>query len=123
MNKGTVLILVLAVGVGAYVLGSASKKGDNTTSADTQEHSAPAEKTAAADKNGAPTAPADGVERYRVPLEGTPRGAHRQGEHRRFFGLPVSVLQPRHTHPGSDHEGLQRAGASLLQAQSAPFPL
>src|SRR5450432_409663 len=75
MNKGTVLILVLAVGVGAYVLGSASKKGDNTTSADTQEHSAPAEKTAAADKNGAPTAPADGVERYRVPLEGTPRGA------------------------------------------------
>ena len=71
MNKGTVLVLVLAVGVGAYVLGSVAKKGDST-SAGTQENSQKAE-TKEGD-TGAAAAPADGIERFRVPLEGTPRG-------------------------------------------------
>ncbi len=71
MNKGTVLILVLVVGVGAYVLGGAAKKGDSTSAA-TQENSQKADKVEA--PKGAAAALADGIERYRVPLEGTPRG-------------------------------------------------
>lgn len=73
MNKGTVLVLVLAVAVGAYVLGGVVKKGDGgDTSAATQN----SEKTEAAKAGAAaPAAPADGVERYRVPLEGTVRGS------------------------------------------------
>ncbi|MBC8132251.1 MAG: thioredoxin domain-containing protein, partial [Deltaproteobacteria bacterium] len=70
MNKGTVLILVVAVGVGAYVLGGVVKKdGNDTTGA--QENSQKADNHEAA--KGA-AAPADGVERLRVPLEGPGKG-------------------------------------------------
>jgi protein-disulfide isomerase len=62
MNKGTGFILLVAVLAGGYGLGrlATHDKGDGDKSA----------KTAAAEKEG----PGDGVDRVRVPLEGTPRG-------------------------------------------------
>jgi protein-disulfide isomerase len=68
MKKGTILALIIAVGAGSYVLGSlAHKKNDSapgTTAAVTADNN----------KGSAP-APADGIERYRVPLEGPGRGS------------------------------------------------
>jgi protein-disulfide isomerase len=67
MKKGTLIALVLAVGVGSYVLGGMARK-----SSDSGTDVAATGK--ADDAKGA--APVDtGVERYRVPLEGTGRGA------------------------------------------------
>ena len=68
MSKGTVLILVLVVAVGAYVLGGVAKKGGGNGSPTTA-----AEKAGKKD-DGKAAAPADGIERYRVPLEGPARG-------------------------------------------------
>jgi protein-disulfide isomerase len=63
MNKGTGFILLVAVLAGGYGLGRLAthdSKGGSDRPA----------KTAAAEKEG----PGDGVDRVRVPLEGTPRG-------------------------------------------------
>ena len=67
MSKSATLILVLAVGVGAYVLGGIARKGGDSSSSDSAGH---------ADKAGeAAGAPADGIERYRVPLDGASKGS------------------------------------------------
>ena len=63
MKKGTVVILIAVVAAGFFALGNLAKKGGAG-----DKGAATAEK---ADTKGAP---ADGVERYRVPAEGTPRG-------------------------------------------------
>ena len=66
MKKGTVIILIAVVAAGFYVLGGLAKKGGGNSDkvADTAAGSA--------DSKGA--APADGIERYNVPVEGTQRG-------------------------------------------------
>ena len=69
MNKGTVLVLLLAVGAGSYVLGQVGKKGS------TEAAAGGAAEAAKGEGKGDKGAPADGVERYRVPLEGTGRGS------------------------------------------------
>ncbi len=73
MNKGTVLVLILAVGVGAYVLGGVAKKdGDSGSPTAAGEKADKGDHKEAA--KGAPAVPADGIERFRVPLEGPGRG-------------------------------------------------
>src|SRR3569623_994173 len=64
MKKGTVVILIAVVAAGFYVLGGLAKKGGSGS-----------DKTADSAKADAKGGPADGIERYNVPLEGTPRGA------------------------------------------------
>jgi len=64
MKKGTVVILIAVVAAGFYVLGGLAKKGGSSGS----------DKTADSAKADGKGAPADGIERYNVPLEGTPRG-------------------------------------------------
>src|SRR3569623_3024021 len=63
MKKGTVVILIAVVAAGFYVLGGLAKKGGSGS-----------DKTADSAKADGKGAPADGIERYNVPLEGTPRG-------------------------------------------------
>jgi protein-disulfide isomerase len=65
MKKGTVVVLIAVVAGGFYALGGLAKKGGS------HDPSAIAEK---GDSKGA-AAPADGIERYRVPLEGAMRGS------------------------------------------------
>jgi protein-disulfide isomerase len=72
MNKGTALILALVTGVSGFVLGTLTSKdggGDDKSSAT-------AGKTEKVGNKGddAKGAPADGIERYRVPLEGPSKG-------------------------------------------------
>ena len=64
MKKGTVVILIAVVAAGFYVLGGLAKKGGSSGG----------DKTADSAKADGKGAPADGIERYNVPLEGTPRG-------------------------------------------------
>jgi protein-disulfide isomerase len=72
MSKGTVLILIIVVGVGAYVLGGFAKKGgQDSGSSTTAEVKVDKPDKAEAAKAAAP---ADGIERYRVPLDGPARG-------------------------------------------------
>ncbi len=71
MKKGTLIALVLAVGVGSYVLGGMARKGGDTTTDVTTAGKAGDSK---GDDSKGGAAPADGLERYRIPLEGTPRG-------------------------------------------------
>src|SRR3954465_2477320 len=65
MKKGTVVVLIAVVAGGFYALGGLAKKGGS------HDPSAVAEK---GDSKG-PAAPADGIERYRVPVEGAMRGS------------------------------------------------
>ena len=67
MSKGTVIVLVLVVAVGAYVLSGVARKGS-----DNGNPSAAGETDKG--KGDGKGAPADGIERYRVPLEGTAKG-------------------------------------------------
>ena len=64
MKKGTVVLLIAVVAIGFYVLGGLAKKGGSGSS----------DKTADSAKADGKGAPADGIERYNVPPEGTPRG-------------------------------------------------
>ena len=72
MNKGTVIILVVVVGVGAYVLGTRTDKNSGDGKTAVAENSGKAEKRA--DTKADDKAPADGIERYRVPVEGPSKG-------------------------------------------------
>src|ERR1700690_431283 len=67
MKKGTLIALVLAAGVGSYVLGGMARKSRDSG----PDVAGPGKADDA--KGAAPVDP--GVERYRVPLEGTGRGA------------------------------------------------
>jgi protein-disulfide isomerase len=64
MNKGTIIILLVVVGVGSFVLArSTMHNSDSGTAA-----------AAAKDSAKAGGGPADGIERFRVPLEGPAKG-------------------------------------------------
>jgi protein-disulfide isomerase len=63
MKKGTAFVLIIAAAIGAYVLrgfATGSKSDDNTTTAEAAK--------------AAPEAAGDGIERFRVPLEGPSKG-------------------------------------------------
>src|SRR3569623_3536799 len=64
MKKGTVVILIAVVAAGFYVLGGLAKKGGSSGG----------DKTADSAKADGKGAPADGIARYNVPLDGPPRG-------------------------------------------------
>jgi len=63
MKKGTVVILIAVVAAGFYVLGGLAKKGGGSS-----------DKVADSAKGDGKGAPADGIERYNVPVEGAVRG-------------------------------------------------
>ncbi len=69
MHKGTAFILMLVTFVGGYFLGGFANKGRGGDAAKNTGE------MAAADKPGAGKPADDGIERYRVPLEGSAKGA------------------------------------------------
>jgi protein-disulfide isomerase len=63
MNKGTVIVLLVVVGIGSFVLARSTMRSSDSGSA-----------AAAAKDSGKAGGPADGPERFRVPLEGPSKG-------------------------------------------------
>ena len=111
MNKGTVLVLLLVVLGGGYGLGRLA----------TRDKGGSSDGAAAATTGG--SAAGDGVDRFRVPLEGPAKGpANAKVNIVAFSDFQCPFCSRVMPTLDADREGLRQRGADRLPPQPAPLP-